>query len=52
MDIDVVVFTLSAPVRHIQGHSLHIYIMGDATVLWFGPIPPIGRQGTQKRQTK
>ena len=28
-----------------------IYIMGDATVPWFGPIPPIGRQGTQKRQT-
>jgi len=27
-------------------------IMGDATVPWFGPIPPIGRQGTQKWPTK
>ncbi len=52
MVIDVVVFTLSAPVRHIQGHALHLYIMGDATVPWFGPISPIGHQGTQKRQTK
>ena len=48
MDIDVVVFTLLAPVWHIQGHSLYLYIMGDATVPWFGPIIPIGRQGTQK----
>jgi hypothetical protein len=22
--------------------------MGDAAVPWFGPIPPIGHQGTQK----
>ena len=48
MVIDVIVFTPLAPVSHIQGHSLHIYIMGDTTVPWFGPIPPIGCQGTQK----
>ena len=48
MDIDVIVFTPSAPVSHIQGHALHIYIMGDATMPWFGPIRPIGCQGTQK----
>jgi len=30
MVIDVVVFTPSAPVWHIQGHLLHVYIMGDA----------------------
>jgi hypothetical protein len=48
MDIDVVVFTPSAPVSHIQGHALHLYIMGDSKVPWFGPIPPIGCQGTQK----
>ncbi len=48
MDIDVVVFTPSAPVLHIQGHALHIYIMVDTTVPWFGPIRPIGCQGTQK----
>jgi hypothetical protein len=47
MVIDVVVFTPSAFVLHIQGQSLHICIMGDATVPWFGPIPPIGCQGTQ-----
>jgi hypothetical protein len=52
MDIDVVVFTFLAFVWHIQGHALHLYIMGDATVPWFGPIPPIGRQGTQKGLTK
>jgi hypothetical protein len=34
MDIDVVVYTLLAPGWHIQGHSLHAYIMGDATVPW------------------
>ncbi len=49
MDIDVVVFTPSASLWHIQGHALHPYIMGDATVPWFGPIPPIGRQGIQKQ---
>ncbi len=48
MDIDVVVFTPSAPIWHTQGHALHLYIMGDTTVPWFGPIPPIGRR-TQKR---
>ena len=48
MDIDVIIFTLSAPVWHIQWHNLHLYIMGNATVPWFGPIPPIGCQGTQK----
>jgi hypothetical protein len=48
MVIDVVVFTPSAPILHIQGHSLHIYIMDDATVPLFGPIPLIGCQGTQK----
>ncbi len=48
MDIDVVVFTPSAPVWHIQGYALHLYIMGDSKVPWFGPIPPIGCQGTQK----
>ncbi len=32
----------------IQGHALYLYIMGDATVPWFGPIPPIGCQGTKK----
>ncbi len=48
MDIDVIVFTLSAPVWHIQGHALHLYIMGDPKVPWFGPIPLIGCQGTQK----
>ena len=30
---------------HIQGHVLYLCIMGDATVPWFGPIPPIGHQG-------
>jgi hypothetical protein len=34
MDIDVVVFTLLAPVWHIQGHSLYLYIMDEATVPW------------------
>jgi hypothetical protein len=34
MDIDVVLFTLLAPVWHIQGLSLHVYIMGNATVPW------------------
>jgi len=48
MVIDVIVFTPPAPVSHIQGHSLHIYIMGNATVPWFGSIPLIGCQGTQK----
>ncbi len=37
---------------HIQGHALYLYIMGDATVPWFGPIPLIGYQGTLKRLTK
>ncbi len=40
-DIDVVIFTLLAPVRHILGHALHPYIMVDAAVPWFDPIPPI-----------
>ncbi len=48
MDIDVVVFTPSAPISHIQGHALHINIMDDATVPWFSPNPLIGCQGTQK----
>jgi len=48
MDIDVLVFTPLAPAWHIQGHALHLYIMGDTTVPWFSPIPPIGCQGTQK----
>ena len=48
MDIDVVVSTPPAPVLHIQGHALHLYIMGNSKVPWFGPIPPIGCQGTQK----
>jgi hypothetical protein len=52
MEIDVVVFTLLAPVWHIQGHALHPYIMVDAAVPWFDPIPLIGCQGTQKRLTK
>jgi hypothetical protein len=52
MDIDVIVFTLSALIWHIQGPALHPYIMGNATVPWFGQIPPIGCQGTQKRLTK
>ena len=30
--IDVIVFTLSAPVQHIQGHALHPFIMIDASV--------------------
>jgi hypothetical protein len=47
MVIDVVVLTPSAFVLHIQGQSLHICIMGDVTVPGFGPIPPIGCQGTQ-----
>jgi hypothetical protein len=42
MDIDVIVFTPSAPVWHIQGHTLHLYIIVNATVSWFGPIPPVG----------
>ncbi len=33
MVIDVVVFTPSAPIWHIQGHSLHLYIMGDPLCL-------------------
>jgi hypothetical protein len=48
MDIDVVVFTPSAPIWHIQGHALHLYIISDSTVPWLGPISPIGCQGTQK----
>ena len=51
MDIDVVVFTSLAPVWHIQGHALHLYIMGDSKVPWLSPIPPIGCQGTQKAGT-
>jgi hypothetical protein len=48
MDIDVKVFTPLAPVwHHIHGHALYLYIMGNAAVLWFGPAPPIGHQGTQ-----
>ena len=52
MDIDVVAFIPSASVWNIQWHEFYLYIMGNAAVLWFGPIPPIGRQGTQKKQTK
>ena len=52
MDIDVAVFTPSPLIRHIQGQALYLYIMGNAAVPWFGPIPPIGCQGTQKRLTK
>ena len=48
MYIDVIVFTPSAPVWYVQGHALHLYIMSDAGVPWFGPIPPIGHQETQK----
>jgi len=50
MDIDVIIFTLPAPNWHIQWHELHLYIMGNADVPWFGPIPLIGRQGTQNGQ--
>jgi len=46
MDIDVVVFTLSASVRHIQAHALHPYIMVDASVPWFDPNIPLGREAT------
>ena len=46
MVIDVVVCTLSAPVRHIQGHALHPYIMLDASVPWFDPNIPIDREAT------
>ena len=46
MDIDVVVFTLSASVRHIQVHTLHPYIMVDATVPWFDPNILLGREAT------
>jgi hypothetical protein len=52
MDIDVVVITLSAPIWHIQRQALYLHIMGDATVPWFGLIPPIGCQGTQKMANK
>jgi hypothetical protein len=52
MDIDVILVTLSAPVWNIQGHVLHLYIMSNADVPWFGPIPLIGRQVTQKQFTK
>jgi hypothetical protein len=52
MDIDVIVFTMLAPVWHIQGHTLHPYIMVDAAVPWFDPIPPIGHQATQKGVNK
>jgi hypothetical protein len=38
MDIDVVVFTPSAPIWHIQGHALHPYIMGDALVVFYRVI--------------
>jgi len=48
MDIDVVAFIPSASVWNIQWHEFYLYIMGDAAVPWFGPIPPIGHQGTQK----
>jgi hypothetical protein len=34
MDIDVIVFTPSAPVWHIQGHVLYLYIMGDCALVW------------------
>lgn len=52
MDIDGMVVTLPAPVWHIQGHLLHLYIMSNADVPWFDPIPLIGRQVTQKQFTK
>ena len=52
MNIDVIVFALLAPVWHIQEDLLHLYIMGGAAVPWFGPIPLIGRQGTQEWLTK
>ena len=52
MDIDVMVVTRSAPVWLIQGHVLHLYIMSNADVPWFGPIPLISRQVTQKQFTK
>jgi hypothetical protein len=51
-NIDVVIFTPLAPLLHMQGHMLYLYIMGDAAVPWFGPIPPIDCQGTQKQLTK
>jgi hypothetical protein len=41
MDIDVVVFTLSAPVWHIQGHALHPYIIVNAAVPSFDPTPQL-----------
>ena len=42
MDIDAIVFTLLAPVQYIlQGQTLYSYIMVDAVVPWFDPIPPI-----------
>jgi hypothetical protein len=41
-DINVPVFTQSTPVWQIQGHALHPYIMVNAAVPWFDPIPPIG----------
>ncbi len=40
------------PYWHIQVHALYLHIMGDAAGPWFGPIPLIGCQGTQKRLTK
>jgi hypothetical protein len=52
MEIDVILFTLLAPSTSMGTRSIYISIMimvmGDAPVPWFGPIPPIGRQGTQQ----
>ena len=36
------------PPFHISKGTHSIYIMGDTTVPWFGPISLIGCQGTQK----
>ncbi len=52
IDIDVILFTLPAPILPIQGHALYSYIMVDVAVPWFDPVPPIGHQGTQKWLTK
>ncbi len=46
MDIDGFVSHLQPPFGTSKG-TRAIYIMVDITVSWFGPIPPIGCQGTQ-----
>ncbi len=44
-DHNVLMSTPPAPVRPIQRQGCHPHAMGNASVAWFGPAPPIGHQG-------